>query len=128
MNKLEPMELGKQKLAELKKKFKALTKKEREELSLSLHKINLGVENQNERKCAQNFLGNFPIALQANELDNILGYLHSEVQSKPEEYLSEDSLSEISVSVSKSLALPDYNQDELETLKEGTKPFAKPEK
>lgn len=119
------MDVGKKKLHELKKSFRELDKTKRAGLSQAMHKINLGVQNEGDLNLVKKFLGTFPVELKKHKLENLMAFLHADDEAKPEEYLSQDSLTEISVSISTKDSLPEYNEDDVDTLKDDIQPFPK---
>lgn len=57
-------------------------------------------------------------------LESMINYLHSEEHSLPEFIALEDSLNNIEAHIKTNKAnIPPYNPDEVETLREGVKPF-----
>lgn len=118
MNKITPQELR-----ELKERFRALSGKDREQLSVSFLKVKLGVNSDSEIKLVKAFIGSSHIEINAEHLDHLITYLHSELSSLPEFFAMEDSLDEEVTEKTFKPILPHYNADEVDTLKDGKKPF-----
>lgn len=106
-------------LKNLKQKFRTFSSQERQQLGVSLLKMKLGVHQPQEAQQVFDFLGQFHMRVTVDNLDLLMNYLHSEDHSLPEFLAMEDSL-HFSQS---DMALPSYQEDEVETLKEPLPPF-----
>lgn len=120
----------------LKERYRALSKKDREGLGVALLKCNLGVSTTDEIASVRQFLADFPLALTAGELDDFLTFLHAKdtslpihlpltdgaVTLPPYESADVDTL-ETARNAIRDTGLPDYNDEEIDTLREPLKPF-----
>lgn len=97
-------------LKELKKKFRSLPAKQREELGVSLLKINLGVNHDKEVQKVKDFIGDFQLELKAGKLEKFIEYLHAEKDAQPDLVSTE--------------LLSRYNEDEVETMRDEIKPLS----
>lgn len=104
-----------QKLTSIKQKFRSLSPFEREKISVALLKINLGVNGADEMLTVRHFLEDLEIDLKPESLDGFMGYLHSSSSNIPVNMLDHTRPED----------LPEYKEDEVETLKEGSRPFPK---
>lgn len=111
-----------QKIKVLKEEFLSLSRKEREQISVSFLKVKLGVNSPDELKLVKNFLGGFVMELTSENLDHMINYLHSKAHTMPEFIALEDSITEIQ-KMTKTSDLPDYNALDAETIKDNIKPF-----
>ena len=117
-----------QKLKILKDRFRSLDAKEREHVSICFLKVKLGVHGSAEMAVVREFLGSLNVNLEPENLDLFIGYLHSEAGTLPEFIAMEESLTQIEKSLAETTAktkMPDYEEDSVETLREGQKPFAR---
>lgn len=96
-------------LKELKKRFRALTPKSREDLSVCLLKINLGVNHDKELQKVKDFIGDAPVHLAAGELDAFIEFMHSDSVRPPR-------------LTQKAADLQPYREDEVETLRDEIRP------
>lgn len=116
----------KQLLKDVKTRFRSLEPKERERIGIALLKVNLGVNNPDEKLVVENFLSGLPLELRTGKLDPLLNYLHSTHASPPEfsGWFAPGSVSEVSASgLSGNTPLPEYREDEVDTLKEPLRPL-----
>jgi len=113
-----------QQLKSLKAKFQKLKAKDRENLSVCFLKFKLGVHNTDESQTVKKFLGEFKMEINPENLDSMINYLHSQAHTLPEFIAMEDSITDIEKEITQS-ELPIYNPDEVDTLKEGVRPFKK---
>jgi hypothetical protein len=116
-----------QKMRALKDKFRQMSAKEREIISVCFLKAKLEVNSDDEMKQVKDFLADFTINLSSENLDHIINYLHSTSDKLPEFLAMEDSLSEMDTlnearNFEKPI-LPEYNKEEAETLKEEEPPI-----
>lgn len=111
-----------QKIKELKEKFLSLTRKQREQVSVSFLKVKLGVNSPEELKTVTDFLDGFTMELTAENLDHMINYLHSKAHTLPEFIALEDSITEIQKAI-KENDLPDYDPLEAETIRDEVKPI-----
>lgn len=120
-------ERQKELLKDVKRRFRALVPKERERIGIALLKVNLGVNSLEEKLLVENFLSGLPLELRTGKLDPLLNYLHSTHVSPPEfsGWFAPGAVSsEFSESgLSGNTPLPEYREDEVETLKEPMKPL-----
>lgn len=117
-----------QKLKALRDKFRSLAPKEREALSVCFLKVKLGVNNDQELINMKTFLGDFKISLRPENMDNLINYIHSKSHSLPAFIAMEDSVTEIDAMESQTFRtsiLPEYNVDEVETIREKLSPIKK---
>ncbi|MBF0105551.1 MAG: hypothetical protein HQM16_09530 [Deltaproteobacteria bacterium] len=114
-------------LKDLKQHFKSLSPKDREAISICFLKVKLGVHHPDDFDVVTDFLKNFDIEINPDNLDGMMNYFHSSTQSLPEFLALEDSMSDIKTGKIKVTAagagLADYNPDDVETLKEEQKPL-----
>lgn len=117
-----------QKLKVVKEKFRSLNAKEREHVSVCFLKVKLGVHGASEMATVRGFLGALNVNLEPENLDQFITYLHSEAGTLPEFIAMEESLTQIEKSLADVTAktkMPDYEEDNIETLREAQKPFLK---
>jgi hypothetical protein len=115
-----------QRLKKLKSIFRKLPAKKREALGISFLKVKLRVHATIDLNNIKEFLGDFHISFVPENLDNMINFLHSEENTLPEFIAMEDSLNHIEVNISTTTdkkGLPTYDPDNVETLKDGVKPF-----
>ena len=117
-------EKQRQKLSGLKTKFKALPPKKREHLGVCFLKVQLGVHDPQEFGTLIDFLDGFDMDIVPENLDSMISYFHADTHTLPEFIALEASISNITIpNFSPSHILPTYDPDNVETLKEGVKPF-----
>lgn len=117
-----------QKLKIIKEKFRSLEPKEREHISVCFLKVKLGVHGVSEMARVREFLGALNVNLEPENLDQFITYLHSESGTLPEFIAMEESLTQIEKSLAEVTAkakMPNYEEDNVETLREAQKPFLK---
>ena len=119
-----------QKLTTIKEKFRDLSQKDRERLSVSLLKINLGVQSDEEYELVKNFIADLEIDLEPEKLDHFMGYLHSSSSNIPVDLLHHPSHDDIAQAIQEEITkkfkksdLKTYDEEELDTIKEKIKPF-----
>lgn len=115
-------------LKAVKERFRALKPKDREQLSIALLKVNLGVHSGDEMLFVQTFLDGLPILLEAGKLDPFLNFLHATSNITPQEHSGWFSREEIAKEISltdKDLVLPPYDADAVDTIREDVQPFGK---
>ncbi|EKD51316.1 MAG: hypothetical protein ACD_62C00286G0005 [uncultured bacterium] len=113
-----------QQIKSLKDKFRSLSPKKREAVSVCFLKTKLGVHTPGEFKQVQDFLGDCNVEMVPENLDKMINYLHSESHSLPEFIALEDSLNNIDLErrATQQFTLPRYNPDDVETLTEDVQP------
>lgn len=112
----------------IKDKFRSLAIKERENISVCFLKVKLGVHGIAEIAAVRDFLGPLNVNLEPENLDQFITFLHSEVGTLPEFIAMEESLTQIEknlAEVTVKSKMPNYVEDEVETLRDGQKPFFK---
>ncbi|MCP5464255.1 MAG: hypothetical protein H7A33_04430 [Deltaproteobacteria bacterium] len=126
-----------QQLKDLKKKFREQQPKKRENLGVCFLKLKLGVHNEKEKQVVLNFLADFRMTLTEDNLDAVMNYLHSEDHSLPEFIAMEESLhdadaigrlsayskEEVDTLKNSKPKLPEYKEEDLETLRDPIAPF-----
>lgn len=111
-----------QQLKDLKSKFKALDGKQREQVGVCFLKLKLGVHSPEEFEIVAQFLGDFDLDYNAENLDSMMNYLHAKDHSLPEFIAMEESMTDIDKKIAEK-GMASYSPEEAETLKEGVKPF-----
>lgn len=118
-----------ERLKSLKKRFRSLPRKEREGLSVCFLKVKLAVNSGEELKQVKEFLGDFRVRMNEDNLDHLINYLHAEKHSLPEFIALEESITEYEieefVEAGRAAApgLKPYDAAEIDTLREPAKPF-----
>jgi hypothetical protein len=115
----------KEQLRSLKKKFQALPGKSREDLSVCLLKLNLGVQSDPELMRVKDFLEGFPLQLAPAKLDIFIDFLHSDTTQPPEIVVFEGTVTKVDLNNPEMTGkkLSRYREDEVETLKDKIRPF-----
>lgn len=93
---------------DLRKKFRSLPAKSREEISVCLLKVNLGVHHDKELRKVKDFVGDVPVALVSGELEGFIEFMHSTKNDRPD--------------VQQNMSA--YKADEVETLREEVSPHS----
>lgn len=114
-----------EKLRELKKNFQAMDASARDKIIESFHKINLGVNEDEDITRAMRFFGPVSMELKPEKLQLMIQFLLSDSSHPPAQLILEESVTEVEHLGSEPTdkGLPSYNEDELETLREDFKPF-----
>ena len=110
-------------LKKLKHKFDKLATKHKETLGICFLKINLGVQSADDLKQAQDFLENFPLKLKPGSLDVFMDFLHHQQSTKAHFFIKlskKRGETESQITLEK---LPEYQEDQVDTLKEPKKKF-----
>lgn len=115
----------KDQLRRLKKKFQGLAGKTREDLSVCLLKLNLGVQSDPELARVKDFLEGFPLQLAPAKLDTFIDFLHSDSTQSPELIVFEGTVTKVELNDPETTGqkLNKYREDEVETLRDRIKPF-----
>lgn len=126
LSRVDPTKI--EKLKDVKDRFRALTAKEREGLSIALLKVNLGVNSPDDMRHVQAFLDGLPMDLGVGKLDPFMNFLHSTSNISPPEFSGWFARDEVKKDLSvteKKIDLPPYVEDDVETLRDEVHPFGR---
>ena len=115
-------------LKELKDKFRTLLAKERENLSIALLKVNLGVNTPDELSAVEKFTDGLPIEFKVGKLDAFMNYLYASPATAPPDLSLSAKDSKDKTDSQVNIGLPAYREDEVDTIKNEVHPFAKTHK
>lgn len=114
-----------EKLEKLKSHYQNLQAEERLQLTESLHKIHLGVEQEEDIKTARAFLQavGLKMRFEAKAVAELIDYIREESSQIPEHLIYEESITENVILDTTVDDLPRFDDEDAETLKDEVKPL-----